>query len=255
MKTHVAAALAFSSLVSFAPQALHAAPILAGVAGGLEVWSVPDENPPPGLLGTTLILRTQDPMGRIVTFENIAIRGDVHQVTFPKSSGEHDPASTPNIGKFTLPDDAEIVAADTHILFTDFFARAEGAGFQSLMEDNDLSDPAGLGDFGRGALVGIGDLAMWAPTDAFFLDTDYQRNEIEFAHVVTPDRDGEVLLTVGILGEHIINSGEPGGARWGFGDDNPPLAIPFVPEPAGGSLMMFVLAIAAARYRRGSLGS
>ncbi len=252
MKTRVATrfGLAASIGLFLSGETFSAAPILAGVAGGLEVWSVPDENPPPGLLGTTLVLRTQDPAGRIVTFENIAIRGDVHQVTFPKFNGEHDPASTPNIGEFTLPDDAEIVAADTHILFTDFFARTEGAGFQSLMEDNDLSDPAGLGDFGRGALVGIGDLAMWAPTDAFWLDIGYQHNETEFAHIVKPDRDSEIFLTVGVLGERMINSGEPGGARWGFGDDNPPLAIPFVPEPTGGAMLIITLAICSVFRKR-----
>ncbi len=107
------------------------------------------------------------------------------------------------------------------------------------------------------AITGMGDTAMKLQTDAFFLDILFQTNEIEFAYLVTPTDStgaaGEVFLTVGVLGAGIINSGDPGGASFGF-RGNDPVVIRFIPEPSAAVLAIFALA-AVTCLRRRTLGT
>ena len=94
---------------------------------------------------------------------------------------------------------------------------------------------------------------MAAETDSFFLLPELQTNEIDFAYLVTPDDStgaaGDVFLTVGVSGEGIINSGDPGGASFGF-NGNDPVVIRFVPEPAAAALAVFALAAVTCLRRR-----
>ncbi len=84
---------------------------------------------------------------------------------------------------------------------------------------------------------GIGPIFMGSATDAFFLDTAFQANEINLAYLVGQTgegaADGHVNMTLGVLGEGIVNSGEAGGAQWGFGENPDPLGIAFTPPDIG----------------------
>ena len=86
-------------------------------------------------------------------------------------------------------------------------------------------------------------MAMAASTDAFFLDTPFQTNELQLAHIVVRNEDPTVFLSIGALGEGFINSGDDGGAAWEG------LAIS-IPEPASGLLALCsILGLAAFRRR------
>ena len=94
---------------------------------------------------------------------------------------------------------------------------------------------------------------MAAETDSFFLLPELQTNEIDFAYLVTADDStgvaGEGFLTLGVSGEGIVNSGDPGGASFGF-NGNDPLVIPFIPEPSTAALAIFALAtVTCLRWR------
>ena len=54
---------------------------------------------------------------------------------------------------------------------------------------------------------------------------------------------------MGVLGAGIINSGQPGGAAFGF-RGNDPVVIPFVPEPSAATLALFALAAVTCLRRR-----
>ena len=134
-----------------------------------------------------------------------------------------------------------------------------GLGLASIDEANDLSNPAianenlPLLDGQASAITGMGDIAMNLETDTFFVQHEFQLNEIDFAYLVTPDDStgaaGEVFLTVGVLGDGIINSGDPGGASFGF-RGNDPVVIPFIPEPSTAALAIFALAAVTSLRRR-----
>ena len=58
-------------------------------------------------------------------------------------------------------------------------------------------------------------------TDAFFLLPRFQTNSVDLAYLVTPKNSGEeVFVRIGVLGQGIVNSGLPGGARFGFDDQD-----------------------------------
>lgn len=213
--------------------------ILLSALGGVEVYSVPQPAPAGGFVATKILLRTSDSNAKIVTFENIKISGDVHQVF---DSVVMDP--TPNAD--TVGDSALFNGAwgvfDSHLLITPDMVRGEaGNGYSGIFETNN-------GAFGNGglppssggsdAMTGIGDLTMVNQTDAFFLDTPFQSNEVEYAYLVTPagTAGGNVFLTLGVLGDGIVNSGDPGGASFGF-NGNEPVLVQFIPEPATGLLV------------------
>ena len=64
-----------------------------------------------------------------------------------------------------------------------------------------------------------------------------QTKEFEFAYLVTT----AATASVGLLGTGIVNSGSPGGARWGL-DGDAALPIPFVvPEPGSWGLLFAAL--------------
>ena len=230
-------------------------PFILSTLGGVEVWSEPQSDPAAGFQATKLVLRTTSPTASIVTFENIAVTGALHQVF---DSILMNPTPHPD----TLADSASFNGSwgvfDSHLLITpSMVGGSAGGGFAGISESND-------GSFGSGGLppssggfnakTGIGDLAMASPTDAFFLDTPFQSNEVEFAYLVTPVGGAGVFLTLGVLGDGIVNSGDPGGARWGFGPASGPLPILFrnpVPEPAVGLLgAMAGLGLWAVRRRK-----
>ncbi len=206
-------AIAFLGLPALAA----AQPFVLTARGGVEIWSEPQPNPGPGLRATKLVLRTEEPADRIVTFENIAITGDVHQVF-------DTPFQFPTPNPDTLVDSTLFNGSwgdfDSHLLLTpSMIGGGAGGGFNGISESNDGSLGSGglpKSSGGFDARTGIGDLAMAAPTDAFFLDTPFQTNEVDFAYVVTPVAGGDVLLTLGVLGSGFVNSGQPGGANWGF---------------------------------------
>jgi hypothetical protein len=212
------------------------AQFLLDTRGGVEVWA---ENvpAPAGLVAMTISLKTTDPAAKLVTFENVAIRGEVVQV-FDSVLGTPTPGVA-DVGNSVFFD-ANWANTDSHLLITpEMLATTAGPqGFLVTSETNDgsLADvAAALGNTAGGspAKVGIGDLAMDAPTDVFIFDTPFQSNEIEFAYIVTPPKMRVAFLTVGVLGEGIVNSGDPGGAQWGFGDNPEPLCVGIcIPEPS-----------------------
>jgi hypothetical protein len=127
-----------------------------------------------------------------------------------------------------------------------------GGSYGGIGETNDLSiglidglPPAS--DFDP--VSGVGPISMANETDAFFLDTVFQSNDVQLAYLVAQDGAAPALLTLGVLGEGITNSGEPGGAQWGFGGNPDPL--PLIPEPASG-LLALCAAFGLAAIRRRS---
>ncbi len=225
--------------------------IVAAELGGVSVVSIPQPSPLPGLLATKVVLRTA-PENRLVTFENARISGAVHQVWIPNPMGP--PTPTPRCGVpgwHLLP--PEWIAADSHFSFSSMIGGGAGGcggggGFGGPDEVNDLSNPVGANESlpllngVAQAVTGIGE-TTWLFPDIFDANI-FNTNEEEFAYVVTPDEStgaaGNVFLTVGVLGEGIINSGEPGGAHFGF-FGNDPVVIPFIPEPSTAALAMFGL--------------
>ena len=113
-----------------------------------------------------------------------------------------------------------------------------GNGFNGIREDNDMS----IGTIPELPLVfglapsisGISPIFMLLPTDAFFLDTTFQTNEVDLAYLVRQTGagvvDSNITMTVGVLGSGIVNSGQPDGASFGF-NGNDLLVIRFIPEP------------------------
>ena len=160
---------------------------------------------PDGLLATVISIETLNVTDRIVTLDNVVIAGDVHQIW------------TDIIGMPTTnPDRLEVgpifhedwVAADTHLLIEpSMVGGGAGSGF-FVSEFNDGSDPKELAEelpltiAGLGPLIGVGDLRSAHPTDAFFFDTLFQSNAVDFAYVVTPfDGElGDVRISLGIQG-------------------------------------------------------
>ena len=70
-----------------------------------------------------------------------------------------------------------------------------------------------LGGSFCGGCAGIGGIRMTDPTDAFFLDTPFQTNEVSLAYIVSETGPaGDVFLTVGVLGEGIMASQKRGAA-------------------------------------------
>lgn len=229
--------------------------------GGVEVWSIPQEAPADGVLATILELRTVDPDSSLVTFTNLAITGGkTHQTWLGGPFG----GPTPSV---------DTVAAgqafgegwdkfDTHLLITPpMVGGGAGGGFPGITETNDGSTTDAIGATlpqlagGFGASTGFGDLAMGAATDAFFLTPENQSNTLPFAYVVTDGvaaGEGEVFLTLGVLGAGIVDAGVDGGAAFGYlGND--PMAIPFaVPEPSAVALAgLACLGLLGLRRRNG----
>lgn len=222
--------------------------ILLAELGGVSVVSIPQPSPLPGLLATKVVLRTASE-NSFVTFENVKIAGAVHQVWIP-DGGDGPPHATPHVDSITrwsfVP--REWKDADSHLLITpSMVAGGVGGGHSRIHEANDLSNPAIADEvlpildknfplYAVEALTGIGDIDMLAETDAFYVEPRIQTNAIDFAYVVTPDEStgtaGDVFLTVGVLGAGIINSGQPGGASFGFNGNYPVAIFPLIPEPA-----------------------
>ncbi len=211
--------------------------ILVDTRGGVEVWSIPQhESSTEGFDATKIVLRGVAEDSKLVTFENIAFAGDLVQAWLPGSfGGPPQPTTWVGIAPAwaVIPDSWK--AADSHINITSaMVGGGAGGSHGGLVETNDLSDPGGLAanlpllGGAATAVTGIGGIRMGAPTDAFFLDTQFQTREVDLAYLVAPS-GGAAGLTIGVLGEGITNSGDPNGAQWGFAAEAP-LPIPFVAE-------------------------
>ena len=127
-----------------------------------------------------------------------------------------------------------------------------GGSYDGITETNNgstseqLTLPAVL-DGEVPALSGFGKIAMQEPTDAFFFHQEYQEYELDLAYVVISDANPNPPgLTLGILGEGTITSGEPGGAFFGDGD---PVPILLIPEP-GFALLWVALIATTCTFRR-----
>ena len=60
-------------------------PFLINTRGGVEVWLVPQPAPLDGFGAAKIFLRTTDPEAKVVTFENVAIAGELVQPICAKS--------------------------------------------------------------------------------------------------------------------------------------------------------------------------
>ncbi len=231
------------------------APSVVGTRGGVDVWWVPQPDPGPGYSAGNIVLKTTDENAKIVTFENLKIEGGIVQTWLSGPFAAPTAKGAPTAGPTY---DASWIPYDSHVLIRDLNPNMVGGGaggsYGGITEDNDglIGAIAGLPQAsGFDPNSGIGSIHMGAETDAFFLDTAFQANELDLAYVVTQTgaaaAAGEILLTLGVLGEGIVNSGDPGGANWGFGD-NPGALV--VPEPASGLLALCsILGLAVIRRR------
>lgn len=218
--------------------------------GGVQLVSVLQPSPGPGLLATNVVVRSLDPDHQVVTFENLSFQGDVHQV-WPDDFSFACPschAKPPEPGSDYGSDWS---AYDSHLVIHIDMVGAEQGGYIAISETNDGSTSTTVGaglstisindDLTIHPRTGFGDIRMRDTTDAFYVVPQYQTNSVDLAYVVTHNQNPNVLMTVGILGDGFVHAGQPGGADFGI-RGNPPVVIPFVPEPR--SRWAFLVAIA-----------
>ena len=207
-------------------------PFMFDARGGIELWSEPQPEPGPGYRATKIVLRTVDPAARIVTFEDIALTGNVVQTWLSGAAGEPTAQGEPTPGANYA---AEWAPYDSHLLIDNaMVGGGAGGGYGGISEANDgsIGQIAGLPAAASGPPEsGIGAISMADPTDAFFLDPAFQSNVVDLAYLVTPDVPAGgtacgVCFSAGVLGVGFVNSGEPGGAVWRL-DDDPPIDVPF----------------------------
>ena len=207
--------------------------------GGVSVVSIgaPVEGYPE-YWGSQIVLRSA-PGTSQVTFENLSFKGNVVQTWLsgvfgvPTAKGAPEPSATY---------DASWIPLDSHVLITDsMVGGGAGGSYGGIDETNDMViglitglPPAS----GFDPVSGLGDLQMGMPTDAFFLGPADQSNEIQLGYFVIEQSvltaGGNTMMTLGVLGDGIVNSGDENGASFGF-SGNPLVAI-HVPEPATGLL-------------------
>ena len=202
-------------------------------AGGVDLISIGQPSPGAGFLATLVRARTQDPARRLVTFENMNFIGNLHHVWDARFGQTVEVTQAEE----TLPE--AWIAYDSHQLIRwSWLGGQAGCGLFCAAESNDgmttelLKQRFSMSD---DLVAGFGDILMNSPTDASFLGAEHQSNVVDLAYLVTTVDDSQVFMNVGILGDGIVNSGEPDGARFGFEaySDTPNLAVPFpVPEPA-----------------------
>ena len=217
--------------------------ILLAERGGLQVVSIPQPSPAPGFVSTHIELRALDPDAKLVTWTNVKIEGRVHQTWLEGGLGQ----PTPNLDQVgagpTYGEDWR--ALDSHLLLrNNMMGGCTGGCFQGISETNDglslahryLNSIRPQPDIELRPRTGFGNIKMQRETDAFWIQ-DPQTHTMPYAQIVT-DYDaingpGEVHLTFGVLGERVINSGEVGGATFGFDGQEPVLVRFAVPEPNG----------------------
>ena len=230
--------------------------------GGVELVANMDyvggdpANPP----ATRISARSVDPAGTLVTFTNLAFLGANHQVwdaltmsAATQGTAKGAPAAGPLYSEEWIPYDSYVA------ITMDMVGGQAGGGYTGISDQNDGS----LGDGGlpptaaSAALVGFGDIAMQAATDAFFVSPDFQQQSIDIAYIVdgTPADPGDITMTLGILGSGIVDAGTEGGASFGYdpiAGTTTPITVPFVPEPAAGGMAAFAcLGMLALRRRNG----
>ena len=229
-------------------------PFILDVKGGVEVWSVPQPALGDGYEATKIVLRGVDPASKLVTFENLRFDGDLVQTWLSGPFGTPTAKGAPEAGPTYM---AEWIPYDSHLLISSYMIGGQvGGGYAGISEFNDMS----IGQIPGLSLVsgfpqaaGFGPIAMANPTDAFFLGTSFQTNEVDLAYLVRQTgagaADGHITMTLGVLGSGVVNSGQPGGASFGF-NGNDPVVIRFIPEPSAMFLVVFALAAVTCLRRR-----
>ena len=191
---------------------------------------------PAGFFATVLAARMLNSENRFSAIDHFAIRGDLHQV-WP-SGGLHDSRAAaqgvPAIGPFYAE---EWIPYDSHLLIEqEDMMVGFGANYNGITASNDGSDPTNTADSLPLILelfppeLGIGDIAMDAPSDIFALKHDVKSDFINLAYVVTPalmpetGAVGNVGVTIGLLGA--TSDGDPLSSAGVLGRDVP-ISIPF----------------------------
>lgn len=221
--------------VSFSTDHLRSSGFRIGARGGVEVWNIPRPSPGPGFVAAEIELRAVDPRARLVTFEDLEFAGELVQVWLPTLGGRD--VSTPKAPwPATYP--GEWAPFDSRILIEpSMVGGGAGAGYSGIDESNDrsLTPIKGLPQaFGKDAPAGVGGIAMEDSSDAFFLGTSFQAHTVRLAYLVATRNaaeNGRLSMSLGVLGERVVNSGQPDGAQWGGRENPKPLTIPFFPEP------------------------
>jgi hypothetical protein len=219
--------------------------------GGVDVWWVPQDAPGPGYSAGKIVLKTAVENAKIVTFENLKIVGDLVQTWL---SGPFGGPTAKGPSTDGAQYDPSWIPYDSHLLIRDdnpnMIGGGAGGGYPGISETNDKSigQIPGLPDVsGYSSVSGLGPIAMADPTDAFFLEPEFHSSEIDLAYIVMPTQTTTCIgLTLGVLGDGIVNAGEPGGANWGSIDS--PGEILCIPEPS--SLLLGALAGVGLLVRR-----
>lgn len=227
--------------------------------GGVQIVAI-DQDPAatPGYRAARVVLRS-DSGTRLVTFENLKLDGVPVQTWLSGPFGSSTPKNV--AANATYP--AEWIPYDSHLSITsrdpNLIGGQAGFGFIGIDETNDMSIGVipGIPDvLGTPSTSGLGPISMVNATDAFFLLPEFQTNEVDLAYVVISEADraagDNVFLTIGVLGEGIINSGDVDGASFGFNGDNNDMGYAiFVPEPTTGLLASLAsLVLLGIRHRR-----
>ena len=206
--------------------------IVIGSRGGVDVMWVPQSDPGAGFSAGMIALKTTDENAVIVTLEKLSIEGNLVQTWLSGPFGTPTAKGEP-LADATYP--AEWIPYDSHLMIDESqVGGGAGGSYGGISETNDgtIGHIAGLPEAsGYPPISGFGAIETDQPADAFFLRPEYHSDSIDLAYVVIPSElETEISLSLGVLGEGFVNSGDPGGANWGFGDN--PVAIHFVPEPS-----------------------
>ena len=220
---------------------VHAQQNVFAELGGVQLLAENIELPDyPRFVATKVIARGIDSESKLVTFANISITGSpvqTHSSWFPVSFVPSGNALGRPVGGPLYA--GEWADLDTHLLISgDMIA----GGTYEFIEANDHS--FGMGPFplwlvDAESVVGIGELTMTNPTDAFSVLPEFQQNEIELAYVVTRAElaaSNPVQMTAGFVGSGITDAGVPGGAAFGY-DGSSVVNVPFIPEPSSGLMV------------------
>lgn len=215
----------------FIPRAHGQDAIYIAEQGGVTLTATPTEAPE-GF--SAAILSLSSPEGsKMTVFEDLLIGTEMNRGPNPVQTWTSGPFFTPTIlGPLPpLPTFlSEWAPYDSHLLLTkEMLGVGDGSGLSLITENNDSSiGSLGLPTINNAfrARIGRGEISTLT---ALGLEPDFQSNSVDFARIIVPATDSRPIpFSLGVVGEGIVNSGQPDGAFF----DKVPLDIHAIDPPS-----------------------